>query len=152
MIVHVSIPAKNPENVAQHLAQLVQGKYKALNWCAGGYMVFTDDQYSTGIEVLPFSTIFKPGKNPNDTLVITSNDNKPQYDCVHFLLIIDTSYAHVMEIAKHAGWRAISKRSLDVVEMIELWVENRIMIEVTLASKQHETINALNSENYTGCD
>jgi hypothetical protein len=152
MIIHISIPVKKPESTARYLAQLVKGKYKALNWCPGGYMVFTDDQYSTSIEVLPFNTVFMPGKAPKDTLIITSNDNKPQYDCVHFLLTLDTSYAQVLDIAKCADWRAVPKRSLDVIEMIELWVENRIMIEITLANKQHETINALNSKNYNGCN
>ena len=40
MIIHISIPADNPEHVANVLAELVQGICKPLNWCPGGYMVF----------------------------------------------------------------------------------------------------------------
>ena len=152
MILHVSLPVKDPRNAANYLAQLVNGVSKPLNWCPGGYMVFTDDQVSTGIELLPFDTVFKPGKTSKDTLTITTDINKPSFDCVHFLLVVQNKHEDVMNIANDAGWQAVAKRSLGVVDMIELWVENRIMIEVTFADKQTETIHALNSQHYQGCD
>ena len=153
MIIHISIPATFPKDVATYLAQLVQGECRELSWCPTGYMVFSDDQFSTGIEVLPADTIFMPGQDKGETLVISQNeDAKTSYSCVHFLLIVNLSHDAVMNIASKAGWRAIPKSSLGAVDMIELWVENTLMIEVVLADKKQETIKALNSRYYKGCN
>ncbi|MEM9242759.1 MAG: hypothetical protein AAGA27_01715 [Pseudomonadota bacterium] len=152
MIIHISIPADNPAHVAEVLAELVQGTCKPLNWCPGGYMVFTDDNYSTGIEILPNNIVFMPGATANQTLrIIRSEQQTTQYSGIHFLLTINSSYEKIFAIAKRVGWQAVRKRSLGVVEMVEFWIENKTMVEIVLATEERKTIKALSSEAYQGC-
>jgi hypothetical protein len=152
MIIHLSIPALEPEKVAKTLAKLIQGTFQPLSWYLGGYMVFTNDEFSTGIEILPDNTLFMPGKTSDDTLQITKSSSGASlnYSCIHFLLTIDSSYEHIFVIAKQAGWQAVRKQSLGVVDMVEFWVENRLMIELVLRSNQTKTIRALQNQHYLG--
>jgi hypothetical protein len=150
MILHLSLPALDPQVTAKTLAELVGGIHKPLSWCKNGYMVFTHSEFAIGIEVLPYQTVFMPGSSTNEPLIMRSASKEPQYDCVHFLLVIDNSYEHIFKVAGKAGWRAIFKRSLGAIDMVELWVENRFMIEVILKQHQQTTIDALKIENYRG--
>ena len=93
-----------------------------------------------------------PGTDKNQTLRIAHSKQAqmPQYHCIHFLLTVDSSHEKVFAIAKRVGWHAVRKYSLGVIDMIEFWIENKMMVEIVLASEEKKAINALKSKDYTG--
>ena len=63
MIHHVSIPARNPEHVANVLAEVMGGKGVPFGPLEGAFMAMSGDEHGSMIEVYPGNVALVPGQD-----------------------------------------------------------------------------------------
>ena len=134
MIRHVSIPAANPRHVAGVLAELMQGRvYPFPGPIPGAFMAVAGDEYGTQIEVYTETTAAAPGDGGMPAIL--ANPSPPQYWPFHILLSIRLDEAAIQAIGDREGWvtRRLSRGMPGgpLFDVIEFWVENRFMIELS---------------------
>jgi hypothetical protein len=133
MIHHVSIPARDPNHVAGVLCELTGWKARPfLGPVPGAIMMLAEDGRGTAIELYPDGFTFEPGAGEEQGVVC--NDPPVQRSPFHFLLSLDVDPAEVERIGAREGWRTLrcwrGPPQRPVFELIEFWIENRIMIEI----------------------
>ncbi len=135
MIHHVSIPARQPRAAAEALAELMGGKcYPFPGPVPGAFMAVSGDAHGTMIEVYPETAVFRPGEGTEEAVASTG---APIGDhAIHLLLSVPVDAAEVARIGARMGWRTQRcgrgpKATGEILfEVIELWLDNRLMIEV----------------------
>ncbi len=134
MIHHVSISARDPKHVADVLAELMDGRaYPFPGGIADSFMAVTGDAHGTMIEVYPETVTLKPGTG--DSQVVCGTVPKADYSPFHVLLSVPLDEAAVQKIGDREGWRTRTfgrgaPGQKPFFHVIEVWVENRLMIEV----------------------
>jgi hypothetical protein len=134
MIHHVSIPAQEPARVSAVLAELMGGKsYPFPGGFRNSFMAVSGDAHGTAIEVYPTGLLLVP---EGDNQVTTDDTGAgPSYSSFHLLLSVDLDQAAVERIGAREGWltrlcgRAAPGGPM-LFQVIELWLENRLMVEV----------------------
>lgn len=150
MIHHISIAVNNPQHVANVIAELWQGQAVPFPGHEGGYVALTFDSYGTAIEVMPKSLILKPGLE-TEPVQFSDFDPATSYTATHANIEVLVSEAKIWEIAEREGWRAVRCRRAGVIDLIELWVENQVLLELLppnlmptyLAAVQPESLRTL---------
>lgn len=135
MIHHVSIGARQPSHVASVLAELMAGKaYPFPGGIADSFMAVSGDDKGTMIEVYPATTVLEPG-SAEEQVRSGTVESEPGYVPFHLLLSVPVDEATVRRIGAREGWLtqrfgrgAPGKKPF--FDVIEFWVENRLMIEV----------------------
>lgn len=126
MIHHVSIPAGAPRRVAEVLAELFDGRVSPFKAYDGGWIAWSDDPLGTSIEVFPAGTEMFPG----DGMVgFRHVEGARPFVATHLTLSVDRTVEQVLALADREGWRA-QLVSRGPNEVVELWVENAVMVEV----------------------
>jgi hypothetical protein len=134
MIHHVSIPAANPQHVAEVLAEVMGGRCVPFGPLEGAFMAMSGDAHGSMIEVYPErATLDIPASD--DQVVFGKNQAPPQTWPFHMLLSVPLAREQVESIGEREGWRAKTfgrgmKGHEPFFHVIEFWVENRLMIEV----------------------
>jgi hypothetical protein len=134
MIHHVSIPARNPEHVANVLAEVMGGKCVPFGPLEGAFMAMSGDAHGSMIEVYPDKATLDIPAN-DDQVVFGENGAPPQTWPFHVLLSVPLSRDEVERIGAREGWRAKTfgrgmRGHEPFFHVIEFWLENRLMIEV----------------------
>lgn len=129
MIHHLSIPAYNPHHVAGVLAKVCHGKMVAFPSHPGSYLVLMLDEFGTAIEIYPFGTELLPGSAQKD-VIFTHNAGSSTYSATHLALSVPSSQAEIEQIAIQEGWRAVVCSRNNCFNVIEFWVENKLLIEL----------------------
>lgn len=143
MIHHISIAAENPLRVAQVLAEIFQGQVAPFPPHPGSYMVLALDEQGTMIEVYPDQTELLPGSG-QDGLEFSQNLFAPSYSATHAAISVPTEQAEIEQIAEREGWRAVRCSREDLFEVIEFWVENRLLLEFLTPSMAPRYIAFMN--------
>ncbi|WP_013322154.1 hypothetical protein [Gloeothece verrucosa] len=126
MIHHISIPAQKPLQVANALAEILEGEVHRFPPVPGSYMVMIDDGQGTGIEVYPLGTQLAPG---NGIPEITQQEAIPTFVPFHAAISVPLERERIENIATREGWR-VQQGDRGVFQVIELWVENWFMLEL----------------------
>lgn len=139
MIHHISIPAENPRHVAEVLAELWGGRVMPFQPTSGGYasesyVAFACNAQGTAIEVYPLGTELVPGEG-DEQADSQKNYRSSRYTATHAAISIPASREKVEQIGAREGWRVLHctrglSSSSDYFEILEFWVENRLMIEM----------------------
>ena len=144
MINHISIGVHNPEKVANVIAELWNGMVVPFPPCPNSFMVFANDGKGSGVEITPINTILIPGEGlpPEENFDVNvkteeyeakfvQSDVSPHYVATHLNINTHLSEEQVKEIGKREGWRVLTcNRGEGLFQLIELWVEDRFMLEV----------------------
>ena len=144
MINHISIGVNNPEKVANVLAELWNGIVLPFPPAPNSFIVLANDGRGSGIEVTPIDTVLTPGEGlPSEESFDKTTQTEefeakfvqsgftPQYVATHLNINTNLSEAEVKEIGKREGWRTLTcNRDKGFFQLIEIWVENRFMLEV----------------------
>jgi hypothetical protein len=128
MIHHVSIPAENPYRVAQVLVELLDGTLTAFGPYPNAYIAWSHDDPGTAIEVMPAGTELFPHHGAGQAQ-FQHRHRSSNFTATHIALSVSRSEEEILALARREGWRALrlSRGSNDV---IELWIENRVLLEV----------------------
>jgi hypothetical protein len=133
VIHHVSIPARDPQHVAQVLAELFGGYAGPfIGPMPGGWVVYQEDGHGTGIEVYSEQTLLVPGDG--DAMGAVRLGAPPQAVAFHALISVQADRASIESIGAREGWRTRhfwrGPRGLQLFELYEFWIENRVMLEL----------------------
>jgi hypothetical protein len=138
VIHHVSIPARDPVTVARVLAELIGGRaYRFPGPLPGATMAVSGDRHGTMIEIYPDSTVMAPGEGENQVTFRTAPPDRA-HSAFHAFLSVPHDRAAIERIGNAAGWRTrffgrAAPGLPPVFHVIEVWVENRLMLEVVPA-------------------
>ncbi len=133
MIHHVSIPARDPQHVASVLAELLGG-YSGpfIGPLPGSFVAYSEDGHGTGIEVYPERIVIAPG--PDDEMGQFVEAEAPRAVAFHALISVTCERATIERIGAREGWRVRhfwrGPAGVKLFELYELWVENRVMLEL----------------------
>lgn len=133
MIHHVSIPARDPQHVAKVLSELTGWAARPfLGPVPGAIMLLAEDGHGTGIEIYPDGTTMAPGEGVDQ--IHFGRGQSPALFPFHILLSLDTDRETIQRLGEREGWRTLNcwrgPPEHPVFELIEFWIENRVMIEV----------------------
>ena len=133
MIHHVSIPAREPQRVAQVLAELFAGYAGPfVGPMPGAWVVYQEDGHGTGIEVYDERTLLLPGEG--DAMGAVHLGEAPQAVAFHALISVKVDRATIERIGAREGWRTRhfwrGPGAVRLFELYEFWVENRVMLEL----------------------
>jgi len=142
MIHHVSIPAREPQHVAEVLAELMNGKCFPFGPLEGAFMATSGDAHGTMIEVYPERATLDIPSN-DDQVVFGENKAPPHKWPFHVLLSVPLEPDKIERIGARAGWRAKTfgrgmQGQKPFFHVIEFWLENRLMIEVVSPAMAQE--------------
>ncbi|CAI8749825.1 MULTISPECIES: hypothetical protein [Methylococcus] len=139
MIHHVSLPARDPLHVAGILAEMLGGRaFRFPGPLADAAMAVSGDPHGTMIEVYPDTVIMMPGEGDAPVSYAQSPADR-QFVPFHVMLSTPLEHAEIEAIGIRAGWRTkLFGRAAPglppAFNVIEVWVENRTLIEVVPGS------------------
>jgi hypothetical protein len=160
MINHISIAVHNPEKVANVLAEIWNGFVIPFPPAPGSFMVLANDGRGSAVEVTPIDTILIPGEGlpPEENFdanvkteqyeaQFVRSDFTPRYVATHLNINTNLSEAEVKAIAEREGWRVLTcNRGEGLFQLIELWIEDRFMLEVMTPEQTSRYIEITNPE------
>jgi hypothetical protein len=138
VIHHFSIPALDPVTVARVLADLLGGRaYRFPGPLPGAAMAVSGDRHGTMIEIYPDSVVMAPGEGEGP-IAYRVDPAGHRHVGFHALLSVPHDRATIERIGEAAGWRTkfFSRAAPGlppVFHVIEVWVENRLLLEVVPA-------------------
>ena len=149
MIFHTSISAEKPETVARAIAEIWCGGVASAppNMFAGSWFAFGRDERGSMIEVHPHDFAFVVRSKTNEV-----KDYDPErranvgLTATHFALASPRPEAEIHAIAKRHGWESLydlRKVPGGAYGVVEVWVENRLMLEVLTPEMQAEYIKTM---------
>ena len=145
MIFHVSIPADNPQRVAEVIAEIWGGEAFRFPPWPGAYVAIAGDDRGTTCEVYPRGQTMAMGEG--DQPAWPKMDESPStFTAHHFATMTAKSEEEVLSIARREGWRALRCSRGKFFDVIELWVENRMHVEVLTKEMQADYRKNVNLE------
>ncbi len=129
MIHHISLPAENPLHVANVFAEIWNGKVAPFPPNPGSYIVIAGDEYGTMIEIYPVGTEMIPGEGYEQAAFIQNVLYSP-FTATHAAISVPTSQEQIEKIATREGWRVLRCSRDSFFDVIELWIENKLLIEL----------------------
>jgi hypothetical protein len=145
MIAHVSIPSKNPKETALFFAAIIDGIVFDFPVVAGASIAVAKDQSGLAIEVYPINMAHHPGQGENDLSVPTGGpatlpwedqiypeQDQPRPTGFHVALSSKLSETEIIQRAKKFGWRTISCDRGGVFKLIEVWIDNKFLVEILI--------------------
>jgi hypothetical protein len=99
----------------------------------GAWVAYAEDAHGTGVEVYPERTTLVPGEG--DAMGEVELRDAPAFVPFHVLLSVKADRATIERIGAREGWRTLHfwrgpSPEVRLFELYELWVENRVMLEV----------------------
>lgn len=144
MIHHISIGAENPERVAKVLAEVVGGRALPFPVFPNSYIVIIGDRYGTAIEVLPIDYELVPGETE---VTFQANDRASRHTTTHAAISVPLSRSEIEKIGAREGWEVRYCSREGVFDVIEFWVENRLMLEFLSPEMESRYLSFVTIEN-----
>ena len=144
MIHHISFPASDPYRVARVLAELTNGQYFEFPVTPGAYMVNFDDDHGSALEIIPADRVWLPGADEVDV-----GSAEPAMNCsgFHVAISVPVSRERIEDVGAREGW-LVRFCDRGPFQLIELWVENRFMIELLTSSMTPAYLTFMKPETY----
>ena len=144
MINHISIGVNDPEKVSNVLAELWGGMVFPFPPAPNSFFVIANDGKGTAVEITPVNTVLVPGEGlpPEEDFSVETrtedyeakfvqSDFSPQYVATHLNISTTKSIDEIKAIGEREAWRTlVCNRGQGLFQLVELWVEDRFMLEV----------------------
>lgn len=145
MLFHASIPAREVGKVASALAEIWQGEAMPFPPVPGAQVVFAGDERATTIEVYPDDRTLEP--SPAGVAVGTGRPSRG-FVGDHLAIASALSAEEIADIGARHGWRVQVADRGGVFGVVELWLENRYMIEVLTPEMQRDYMTRVTPANW----
>jgi hypothetical protein len=143
MIFHFSMDAEQPARVAKALARLWSSEAHPFAPIGrGSWIVVADDGKGSAIEIYQRGVVLAPG--PGAEAAQARAMPSPPHSPTRFTLATALSEAEVCALGAAEGWRCLRQSRGGRFDVIELWIENRILVEVLTPQMQAQYAAALN--------
>jgi hypothetical protein len=129
MIHHISVAVKNPYHVAQVLAEILKGQAVPFFPNPGSFMVLPFDQHGTAIELYPLGSQLEPGEGDEECVFVRTAITS-RFTDIHAAVSVSVSQEEIERIGAREGWRTVRCNRDSFFDVIEFWIENRLMIEL----------------------
>lgn len=146
MIHHISISARDPRRVASVIAELMGGVSVPFPAFPGAYIALPGDEHGTAIEVGPLGLELLPGTG-DEEVQGRVNESASPYTATHAALSVSIGEERVKQIAAREGWRAGTFERGGAFSVVEVWVENRLLLEVLPPEMAARYLDATRPEN-----
>lgn len=143
MFHHISIAVNHPLQVANVLAEVLQGSCFPFPPHPGSYMVIVDDGYGTGIELYPADTQLIP--EPEQ--VGFASGQAQIFTSVHAALSVSVSQEQITRIADREGW-LVRLCDRGPFKVFEFWVENKFMLELLTPEMAKDYLQFAQTDSY----
>lgn len=141
MLFHLSIDARDPQHVAEVIAELFGGRAAPFPPVAqGSWVALAGDERNTLVEVYPRGTELVEAEGDADALGMPGAGGR---SATHFAMATPLTQDEVLAIAAREGWPAKYRKRGGVFGVIELWIEGDRMAEVLTAEMQREYLSAM---------
>jgi hypothetical protein len=137
VLFHASIPADDTKRVAAVIAELWRGRFLAFPPYAGAYVAVAGDERGTVIDVVPRGLEHHPAKGH---FAVQTNATPSSYSHAHVAIGTPLSKEEIFQIAAREGWMAQRSDRGGLFEVIELWVENRFLLELLTEPEQRRYV------------
>ncbi len=128
MIHHISIAAQDPQHVAEVLAELWQGVSYPFPMYSGSYIAFAGDDQGSAIEVYPSGSELRPGQT--DLPDLQTKQMSESFTATHVAMSVPLTLERIQAIADREGWTTLACSRGPFFQVVELWVENRVLLEL----------------------
>lgn len=146
MIHHFSIAARNPARVAAVLAEVIGGQAHNFSPFPGSRIVVAGDAHGTAIEVYPLGLELAPGEGEGPAHAL-DNARPSDFTATHAAISVALDEEGIKRIAGREGWRAVTCTRTVAFQVVEFWLENRVMIEFLTPQMARDYLHALAPEN-----
>ena len=140
MIHHFSIAVHDPEKVAHVLAEIFDGHVSHYPYGGGTWIAWVKDKEGTAVEIFPFGIELEPDENDGPAQ-FRKNDNPSSLTATHAAISVKCDREKLHEIAAREDWK-ITEQRRGRFGVIEVWIENRFMIEFMTPEMAEEYRNA----------
>jgi len=142
MIHHFSIAARDPGHVAAVLAELLGGQSLNFSPFPGARIVVAGDEHGTAIELYPLGLELAPGEGGAAVRGV-ANTQPSEFTATHAAISVALDEASVHRIARREGWRAVTCTRTVAFQVIEFWLENRVMLEILPPDMARDYLRAI---------
>ncbi len=129
MIHYISINVKDPKQVANVLAEILEGQANPFPGQTGSYKVFSSNDYVAIIELHPIRNELMPRQNGEREPSLVDFHTCP-CSTVHAALFVPKSQTQIEQIANREGWQVLPSNRDGLFDVIQFWVENRLILEL----------------------
>ena len=141
MIAHFSIPSRNPQRTAELFGRLIDGAVMPFPVVEGAWVAIAHDGSGVGVEVVPAATAHHMGQGeageaipgplvmPWETQIRPDGDPKAPSG-FHVAITSALSAEEIIALAHAENWRAVHCDRGGVFDLVEVWVDNRSLVEV----------------------
>lgn len=146
MIHSISLPARDPYHVANVLAEVVNGWVAPFPPNINSYVVIAGDEYGTLIEIYPLGSEIMPGYG-TEPAIFCQNAHPYAYTAIHAAISVPTHQKAIEQIGVREGWRVLPCNRDGLYDVIEFWIENRLMLELLTPAIAPQYLTAMKSQN-----
>ena len=144
MLFHASLPAADPARTAAAVAELWGGTALPFPPLPGSWIVFAEDGRGTALEICPADSALVPGPT-----MVESGEADPKAPIgVHVAIGVPHDADRVLAIAGRMGWTARVCDRGGMFSVVEVWVDDRLMIEALTPQMQRDYRAQATSENW----
>ena len=129
MLHHISIAVNNPQHVANVLAEIFQGHAIPFPPHPGSYMTIAGDKFGTGIELYPIGTELIPNAFAGQ-VGFQVQQQSTNYVPFHAAISVPANLEEIERIGAREGWRVCPCNRDGLFDVVEFWVEDRLMLEL----------------------
>ncbi|MES0880509.1 hypothetical protein [Roseibium sp. SCP14] len=143
-LLHVSINAEFPQNVAEFLAHLLGGNAMPFPPFPDSWIAFAATDDGTAIEVYPLTHVLQAGPEQIECRIGTP-DSGPSF--AHAAIASSLLAREIILAATERNWLARTCNR-GPFHCVEVWLENRLLIEVLDPGMQQEYRNGMTMTNW----
>ena len=133
-LLHVSINAEAPQEVASFLAQVMGGAAMPFPPFPDCWIAFAEQDDGTAIEVYPTTHVLEAGAEEISCEIKRPNASST---FVHAALCATMDRSEIISLAAERGWIARTCNR-GPFECVEVWLENRLLVELLDADMQRD--------------
>lgn len=147
MLFHASIPARDAGKVAGLLAEVWSGEALPFPPVPGAFVVFAGDERATTLEIYPEDRTLEPTPVGGAIGIAPA---RAGFAPDHVAIASSLAPEAVLAIAGRAGWRAQVADRGGLFEVVELWLEDRYMVEVLTPRMQADYLSIMTADRWRG--
>jgi hypothetical protein len=142
MIFHASVPADDPERVARVMAEVWNGEAFRFPPFPDAWIAMAGDDRGSTFEVYPRDRVIAPGEG--DGMATARPDPaQSRYTGFHLAIATGRTAGEILAIGAREGWRAVRCSRGGFFDVVELWIENAVLVEVLTAEMQKDYLAAV---------
>jgi hypothetical protein len=148
MIFHFSIDADDPRRVGAAIARLWRAEmFPFPPVHPDAVIVLAGDHRNSAVEIYPRGVELLPGAGDADPQGRIANSPQ-RYSAVHVAIATPLTEAEVMTLAADEGWIAKYRKRGGAFGVIEVWLEDRLLIEVLTPEMQAEYLTTMTPDGW----